>query len=197
MIAGSGISLSAMFALAVACSSIPGVPPLTESEPQVKADGLALLKPAEAVAGGRPFGFRLLLDHSNFAAYDHRNPGQIRPLGSILQVDQEGFIRAIDSAPGSPVIKLVKVECEFMESREENGDVYPCFRVRWIVGGPFGGRTRILEAFSFGLKYSDWALGAENRQELLVRGAAPAYQADTYKLAIALQKILVKGSDGG
>ncbi|MGH7997323.1 MAG: hypothetical protein ACREFX_13335 [Opitutaceae bacterium] len=164
-----------------------------EPTPQVEADGLALLKPAEAVVLAAGLKFKLASDHPVVEAFDQRDPDRDKPLEAILKVDQVGFVQAINvrAVPGSPEVHVEKIESYFWESREENGDVYPCFRVRWTVTGPFPGESKTLGAFSFGLKYSELTRSSEKRDALRARGAAAAYQAATYKLAVALQKLLV------
>lgn len=169
-------------------SEIPSIAPTS----QIADESLLLLKPAEAASVHAGWRLRVSLDYTVFSASDDRNPDKAKPLATILKVDQAGFARTINdhSLPSSPQLPLEKIECSFWESREENGDSVPYFRIKWTFRRLNSGQPETLEAFSPGVKYSEWTVGLEKRKALLARGAAAAYQAATYKLAIALQKSL-------
>lgn len=161
--------------------------------PKVEADGFSLLKPAEAASVKAGFGFTLSCDHAVLEAFDQRNPDKTKALDAILLVDQKAFAVAINgrSPQSSPVITVEKIECYFWEMRDL-GYVTPIFRVKWTVRYATDQASTSVEASSFGIRYNGRVWDNAEVRPLWIRGASSGYQAATYKLAIALQKLLEK-----
>jgi hypothetical protein len=111
-------------------------------------------------------------------------------LDAILVVDQRAFVRVLNERGSSvsPKFSIEKIECYFLEMRDF-GYITPSFRIVWTVRDG-SGAPRALEASSFGIRYDGRVWNNDDVKPQWIRGAAAAYQAATYKLAIALQRLI-------
>lgn len=185
------------FILLVICQFNCGATvPLIESTPQVETDGLSILKPSEVSIVRTGFKFRVLSAHTSFVEIDESYSSKPTTLVGALSVNQLSFLNDLNAHCMSPAREVVveKVECFYSEMNDTKYSI-PTFRIKWILFIQATKEHITLEAFSFGLKYNGWIFSSEKRKALKIKGAAAAYQAATYKLAMQLNEKLKQAND--
>lgn len=181
----TNLLLGVILATLVGHGSVPLIAPSAETE----EDGMSLLSKSEKKVLREGTAYNLLQADLTFASFDVRNPEQPKPLDHLLTVDQKGFVNTIKLGPRATtaVARLLRIECYYWEMRDF-GYVTPIFKVKWFVQS--SGENMEIEAFSFGIKYSEKVWNTDQLRPQWVKGAAAAYQAATYKAFLSLGKIL-------
>jgi hypothetical protein len=168
-------------------AAVPVISPNLHAE----SDALGHLTDLERIAVANGFNYQLSCEDTLTEALDVRDPDNPKNLDGFLIVDQLAFLRTLPTRRSIAIqqLRVERVECEYMEVNEWFR-FRTFFHVRWTVHLSGEKEPRVIEAFSYGTEKQQGLFDSRDPKDLWLKGAAGAYQAVTYKLAVALQKLL-------